>query len=178
MKKSLFLCGLMGSGKSFLGNKLARVLEIDFIDLDDKIEQDEESSISSIFREKGEAFFRALELSHISALLEKKVISVIALGGGAVCFNSVDRMIESKGILIYFYSSPKNIFERLKLETHRPLLNDENGNLLSEKKILNKLEVLHNKRSKFYEKAHLQINVDELSVDEVLAEIRDFYEHC
>lgn len=178
MKKSLFLCGLMGSGKSFLGKKLANSLEQEFIDLDNKIEQDEECSIPTLFSEKGEAFFRALELSHVSALLEKKSISIVALGGGAVCFNSVDRMIQSQGILVYLYSSPKNIYNRIKLETHRPLLNDENGNLLSEKDILVKLELLQNKRAKFYENAHLQINVDELSIDEILTEIRDFYEHC
>ena len=178
MRKSLFICGLMGSGKSFLGKKLAISLELPFIDLDDKIEQDEETSISSIFSKKGESFFRALELSQVSALLEKKKPSVIALGGGAVCFNSVDQMILSQGILVYFYSSPEHIYDRIKSETHRPLLNDENGKPLSEKEILEKLDLLQLKRSKYYENAHLQLNVDELSVEDVLTEIRDFYEHC
>ena len=80
--------------------------------------------------------------------------------------------------MVLTYSSHKNIYERIKSETHRPLLNDVHGNILSEKEILEKLELLQIERSKYYENAHLQLNIDELSVEDVLAEIRDFYEHC
>ena len=176
MNKSLFLCGLMGSGKSFVGKQLAGSIKETFIDLDEKIEHDENCKISDIFTDKGESFFRQLELNHITSLLKENNTSVVALGGGAVCFNGIDKMIFNGASLVYLYSSPENIYDRIKDETHRPLLNDYNGNSLPKEKIIQKLEELLQKRSLYYENSHLQINVDELSPEEIISEIREFYE--
>ena len=61
MKKNLVLTGMMGVGKSTVGRRLAKKLSFDFIDIDKVIEEKEKSSISEIFKTKGEIYFRKIE---------------------------------------------------------------------------------------------------------------------
>ena len=83
--RAVFLVGFMASGKSSVGQELARRLDWDFVDLDARIESREQRTISEIFRDKGEAGFRLAETSALCDLLTEslKRNSVIALGGGA-----------------------------------------------------------------------------------------------
>ena len=82
-KKNLVLCGFMGSGKTTIGRKLARLTGLEFIDADIYLEAKEGKKISEIFAEKGEAYFRNRETAYIKELAQKDGI-VLALGGGSV----------------------------------------------------------------------------------------------
>jgi len=83
--RAVFLVGFMASGKSSVGQELARRLNWDFVDLDARIESRERQTIPEIFRDRGEPGFRLAETSALRDLLDEslKCDSVVALGGGA-----------------------------------------------------------------------------------------------
>ena len=83
MKKNLVLCGFMGSGKSTIGRQLSEKLGMRFIDTDTYIEQKEGMTISQIFEEKGEEYFRELELETCRELSKLRG-SIISTGGGTL----------------------------------------------------------------------------------------------
>ena len=87
-KKNIVLIGMMGSGKSLIGKKLSKKLNLDFIDIDKKIEESENNTISDIFKKKGENYFREIEknISINYLRLENKIIS---LGGGGYIKSSI-----------------------------------------------------------------------------------------
>ena len=88
MEKNLTLTGMMGVGKTTIGKRLAKKLNYSFIDIDKIIEKQEGESISSIFKNKGEDYFRKLEKQQTLKEL-KKDKSVISLGGGAFLNSSI-----------------------------------------------------------------------------------------
>lgn len=112
----------MGSGKSFLGPRIASALNCPFWDLDVLIEEKAGQAISSIFEKEGETRFRIVEKQ---TLQETETISsaVISTGGGAACFfDNMDWMNEH-GLTIYLKTSANLLAERLQAEMeHRPLL--------------------------------------------------------
>ena len=94
MEKNLALTGMMGVGKTTIGKRLAKKLNYAFVDIDKIIEKQEGESISSIFKNKGEDYFRKLETQQTLKEL-KKDKSVISLGGGAF-LNSTIRQCSKK----------------------------------------------------------------------------------
>ena len=82
MEKNLTLTGMMGVGKTTVGKRLAKKLNYNFVDIDKIIEKKEGQSISLIFKNKGEGYFRKIEKKFTINELKKKN-SVISLGGGA-----------------------------------------------------------------------------------------------
>ena len=81
IKKNIVLIGMMGSGKSSIGKILSKKLNLDFIDIDEKIEKSEENTISNIFLKKGESYFRKIE-QNITINYLKLENKIISLGGG------------------------------------------------------------------------------------------------
>ena len=82
-KLNITFCGMMGSGKSIIGKKFAKIIDFDFLDTDSFIEKKTGKSINEIFSESGEFFFRELEEDYISKILQKKNY-VFSLGGGVM----------------------------------------------------------------------------------------------
>ena len=80
---SIFLVGMMGSGKSSVGIKLSEILQKEFVDLDNKVESDFGGKIADIFREFGEEKFRYLESSALEELCNCPNI-IVATGGGVL----------------------------------------------------------------------------------------------
>lgn len=119
----LFLIGLPGSGKSFLGKRLAEEANVPFIDLDKVIEEEACDSIDTIFSTKGEEYFRALEAV---ALRQQSKTSdfVMACGGGTPCFHDNMKFITETGKSIFLDLSIPEIVKRLASEQNqlRPLL--------------------------------------------------------
>ena len=146
----VYLIGFMGSGKSFLGQKLANQLGLDFYDLDDQIENKAEMPISEIFERFGEGFFREIEKSFLyeTAKLDQGIIST---GGGAPCFfNNVDWMNE-QGLTVYLQTDAQLLAERLESEMdHRPLLAH-----LSHAELVHFIEEKVASRAEFYQRAQL-----------------------
>ncbi len=151
-KKNICIIGLMGSGKSVIGKDLSKYLNFNFYDTDKEIEVKAKKSISAIFEEDGESYFRALEEKICLELLTNDK-SVISLGGGSIINKRIRKLIKQNSYSIYLEVKLSNLVNRVKASKKRPLLNKE----------LNKIDILkdlYNKRRKFYEKADLTINND------------------
>jgi shikimate kinase len=163
--KLIFLIGFMGSGKSTLGKNLAETLNYDFIDSDLWIEKEQGMSIDSVFSSKGEAFFRELELKFIENLNPFNP-TIIATGGGLPCFNGNIEKLKEIGTVIYLKAAPEIIFERIKFDDRRPLLNKKDHH--------EKIDFIQNKlkeRNVFYKQAHFTIDANH-SIEIQLTEIK------
>ncbi len=140
----------MGVGKSYLGQRLARQLNREFVDTDQLIETRQNQSISTIFSERGELAFRQLEGDVIRELIPKKNL-VVATGGGLPIYGNLMDVLLQNGTTIYLEANEKIILQRLIQEKeHRPLLKDKTD--FEIKAYIS--ETLEN-RSPIYEKAHL-----------------------
>ncbi|MEO7392848.1 MAG: shikimate kinase [Ramlibacter sp.] len=117
----LALVGLPGSGKSTVGRRLARRLDVSFSDSDHVIEQRIGCRIRDFFEHEGEAAFRDVEEEAISDLVSQDV-GVIATGGGAVLRPANRSRLRAARHVIYLRSTPEEIFKRLRHDSHRPLL--------------------------------------------------------
>ncbi len=131
-QENIFLMGFMSSGKSKIGRQMAKKLNREFIDLDQKIEADRGKSISQIFEEEGEEVFRSLESKALKEI-KKNAGLILALGGGTPCFsNNIDH-IKKSGSSVYLKVEPGILIGRLKQNIgKRPLLKDLSGEQLSE----------------------------------------------
>ena len=162
-KKNICIMGLMGSGKSIIGKDLSKYLNLQFYDTDKEIEFKTKKSISSIFKEEGESYFRDIEEKICIELLALDNC-VISLGGGSIINKKVRSSIKENSYSIYLQVKLKNLLTRLKSSKKRPLLN----NNFNKRKTL---ENLYNDRRKFYEKADFIVNND-YDKSEVLEKIK------
>ena len=146
---NLYLIGMMGTGKTTVGQRLAKELGYRFFDTDVLIERVAQKSINELFAEDGEAFFRELEsqvLGEVSACTR----SVIATGGGAV-LRPVNWGYLRHGLIIWLDAPISLLVERLAEDDTRPLLEMDNLSL--------KLETLFAERKSLYQEADLQIAI-------------------
>ncbi|WP_348649607.1 shikimate kinase, partial [Rhizobium leguminosarum] len=119
--RPIVLVGMPGAGKSSLGRALAKRLGLRFVDSDKEIEQKVGKSISEIFKDHGEDYFRRLEASEIAQLL-KAGPKVVATGGGSVLAVQTRHLIGNKGVSIWFDTGLDVIQTRTRKDTKRPLL--------------------------------------------------------
>lgn len=176
MAKNIFLVGFMGCGKSFVGKHLATQLNMQFVDIDQIIENTEGVSISQIFAEKGESFFRNLEHQTLRRYTDMQNFC-IATGGGAPCFHNNMALMNEHGITIYLKTSPFLILERLQMAGElekRPLLRGKTSD-----EILTFIQDKIQERSRFYEEAQIIIeqknnNIEEL-LQQILFQIKSFF---
>ncbi len=119
--RPLVLVGMMGVGKSTIGRKLAQVLGYGFADADDEIEAAAQMSVSEIFEQFGEEYFRDGERRVIARLLDNNGC-VIATGGGAFVQDDTRALIMKKGIAIWLDSDVDTLVERVSRNDKRPLL--------------------------------------------------------
>ena len=164
------LLGYMGCGKSTVGQILAKNLKINFLDLDDFIEQKQNTSISEIFKTKGELFFRTIESEAVKQLCHNYDSLVLALGGGTPCYSdTMQFLVNHPNVKTVFLNlSIKNLSERLILEkAKRPLIANLNDADIPEFIAKHLFE-----RSFYYNQAELTIQTDNLSVSEITAMIK------
>lgn len=121
---NIVLCGFMGSGKSTVGKLLSDRLCMRLIDTDSYIEMKEEMTISEIFAQKGEEYFRNLELEVCRELSGMKNC-IISTGGGTLLKECNVREIKKGGVVYFLNVSPSSVLKRLKHDTTRPLLQRE-----------------------------------------------------
>lgn len=120
-RRSIVLIGLMGSGKTSTGRRLAQELGLEFVDADEEIEAAARLSITEIFARHGEDSFRDLERRVMARLLSDGP-HVLASGGGA-CMNEETRAkIASSGISIWLKADQDVLWRRVRKRSHRPLL--------------------------------------------------------
>lgn len=120
----IFLIGFMGSGKTTVGQKLARRLGYSFIDMDKHIEEGKGMSINQIFSKLGESEFRRLEHDLILRIVKMDNV-VVSTGGGVPCFNDNMELINQSGISIYLKMTPESLVSRLiHSQSKRPLIRE------------------------------------------------------
>jgi len=167
MEKNLTLTGMMGVGKTTIGKRLAKKLNFAFIDIDKIIEKQEGESISSIFKNKGEDYFRKLERQQTLKELKKNK-SVISLGGGAFLNSSVRQCSKKNSISFWLDVPIETLLKRLKKSKNRPMLGKE--------KTDGSIKKIYFIRKKFYNKADYRIRCKTLTLKQVIEKILTFYE--
>ena len=154
----------MGSGKSTVGFRLSYKLKKCLIDTDKLIEEREKMSISEMFAAKGESYFRQKETECLNSLFHELGSRVISLGGGTPMREENREIIKQLGKVIYLQASPDTIYQRVKHDTSRPLLQCENPK--------GRIEALLAERNPIYEGvADIIIHVDGKEMKDVVQEI-------
>jgi len=165
VNQNVVLIGFMGCGKSSVGERLAKELDFEFVDTDKKIEQENRTTISSIFAVNGEEYFRNLETSTIETMVEETNKAVISTGGGLPLRECNAAILRKLGFVVYLKVKKDTVLSRLEGDTTRPLLMGDN--------VDEKVERMLAFRDPIYEvSAHMVIEVDDKSFDEIIEEIK------
>ena len=163
--KKIILVGYMGSGKTTVGKKLNQNLNIDFIDLDEFIEQKESLKIVEIFKLKGEIYFRKKENIWLNHLLKENKSLIISLGGGTPCYANNHLRLQDKNVIsFYLKASIETLVSRLKQNSDRPLLEN-----IDDLKSFVAQHVFE--RSYFYNFSKYKIDINNREVDDICLEI-------
>ncbi len=163
--ENIILIGYMGSGKTTVGKIAAERKNYTFVDTDEMIVEQQHRSISEIFAADGERAFRDMETALLGQLIaEKREHLVISTGGGMPLRTENQQLLARLGKVVYLKASPVTIYNRIKGDTTRPLLQCENP--------LERIEEMIVERSPLYEAGAIFIvEVDELSQSEAASEI-------
>lgn len=151
--KNIFLVGLPSSGKSTLGKRLARELGYRFVDTDKLIIREEGRSISDIFRDNGEPYFRLVE-SRVLHTIKQGESLVVATGGGMPCFHDNMSYIKQMGLSVFLDVSPEVILERM----HHHRADDRPLNRLDDPGLLENLRQKYTNRRPFYIQADIHVS--------------------
>ena len=165
-KENLVFLGMMGSGKSSIGSLIAKKLQLNFIDIDNVIENELGLSIKKIFEIKGENYFRKFEKKTTLKKL-KSSSTVISLGGGAFSNKEIRKEVITNHISFWLNWSNDILLNRIKNSKKRPLAFNS-----SENEIIDLIK----KRSNIYSKALYKIECDNLNKNEIVKEILKIYE--
>jgi len=165
----ILLLGYMGSGKSTVGQRLAKVLGIPFYDLDAEIEKETKKTILEIFQTKGEIFFRKTEFEVLWKLLQSENSYILALGGGTPCYGNIMQVVKNHNDVttVFLNTSIPELTERLFPERgKRPLIAH-----LETKEVLNDFIRKHIfERNYYYNQAHMKIQAD-VPVNKIVSDI-------
>ena len=157
----------MGSGKTLVSKELSILNNFKFFDLDTEISKQNNRSITEIFKEKGEIFFRKTEKEVLEKILSSEKNIILSLGGGTPCYyNNIDS-INEKTISVFLKTNVKTLAQRLLSEKDkRPLIQNISNEDLPEFIAKHLFE-----RNPFYNQAKITINTDNLSAREIAEEI-------
>lgn len=147
--RPIVLVGLMGTGKSTIGRKLAELLGLDFVDADDAIAEAAQMSISEIFEQFGEAYFRDGERRVLARLIEERH-GIIATGGGAFVNDETRALILSEALAVWIDCDLDVLVERTSRKDTRPLLRDGDPKAI--------LAKLHEQRAPLYRQAPVHVS--------------------
>lgn len=161
---NVILIGFMGCGKSTVGLRLSYRLRKPVIDTDKEIEKAEKRSISDIFQTEGEAYFRDKETECLKKLLKTSGNQIISVGGGLPMREVNRQLLHQLGQVVYLRAKAETIYDRLKYDTTRPLLQGENPQ--------EKIRSLMTQREQNYKEASdIIIDVDGKDFEQIIGEI-------
>lgn len=164
--RNVILIGFMGCGKTTVGLRLSYRLRRTVIDTDKEIERAEKRTISDIFATDGEPYFRDRETACLRKLLEGADGQIISVGGGLPIREENRRLLHELGQVFYLRAEKETIYERLKDDTTRPLLQGDDP--------LTKIGTLLSERDPYYrDAADVVISVDGKSFEQILNEIEE-----
>lgn len=163
--KNIILVGYMGCGKTTVGESIAEATRYTFADTDEMIVAQQGRSISDIFAQDGEPAFRDMETALLVKMLtEKNDTCVISTGGGMPVQKENRNLLRQLGTVVYLRVKPETVYERIKGDTMRPLLQCENP--------MERIREMIKSRDPAYEAAaELVIDVDDLTQREVAEQI-------
>ncbi len=160
---NVFLVGFMGAGKTTIASELERKLEMNRVEMDDMISKKQGMSISEIFDEYGETYFRNLE-SNCLIELQKIKQSIVSCGGGVVMRDDNAEHMKKNGRVVLLQASPQTILDRVKDSNERPILNGHMNVEYIE-------QLLEKRREKYRTIADVTIDTDHKSESEIVDEI-------
>lgn len=157
----------MGCGKTYWGEQLSRKLGLPFFDLDHVIEEREETTINTIFNEKGEAHFRLLEKEVLYMLTESHESFVMATGGGTPCFYNNIEYMKKSGTAVWIHCNLDDVYKRLVQEReHRPLVR-----ALSDGELQQYIIKKFADRKIYYEQATTHVAEQDLTLDALVSAV-------
>jgi shikimate kinase len=159
---NIALIGFMGTGKTSVGRLAAEQLHFHYLDTDEMIQSATGKTIAEIFSTCGEPAFRELEARTVQELAGKAQ-TVISAGGGLPLNPLNLESLKTHALVVCLWASPAKIWERVKSQTHRPLLHDPDP----QKKIRELLAV----REPFYKQADILLNTESRSLREVAQQV-------
>jgi len=165
-KKNLVFLGMMGSGKSSIGNLVSKKLALPFIDIDSLIVGSVGMSITEIFKRKGEDYFRNLE-EKITLNSLKKINNVVSLGGGGFINDKIRKEILTNHFSFWLNWDESTLIKRINNSKKRPLAFRSTNKEIRE---------IIKKRSKIYSNADFKINCNTLTKMEIVKKIIKLYE--
>lgn len=165
MKRNLILVGFPGTGKTQAGRLAAKTLGWEFVDSDEVVTSRTGRTIEDIFALDGEPAFRAMERDALQSACSGEQL-VIGTGGGSFVEPENREMLLTAGLVVCLEAEPQVILQRLTSlpdAVVRPLLQGENA--------LQRITELKNARQECYNMAHITLNTDELSLEQVAASL-------
>ena len=165
----IVLVGYTGSGKTNIGKKLAKKLDLNFIDLNQFIETKEGLSISKILEKKGDIYFRKIEAKYFRDIIKNNKELVFSLGAGTPCYSDNSKYLSDKNIKsIYLKSSINSLVNKLfEIKYSTPNLS-ENYN---KDELKNYIAKHLFERDIFYKKSQFLIDCDNKSEENLISEI-------
>jgi shikimate kinase len=162
---NIILIGYMGSGKTTVGKSLARLAGFTFVDTDEMIVENEQRTINEIFAEDGEEAFRNMETALIKKMISDDMKNLVISTGGGMPIRFENReLLRQLGDVVYLKASSATIYDRVKDDTTRPLLQCNNPKM----KIS---DMLHQRGPLYVECASIIVNVDNSTQQEIAQEI-------
>ena len=165
----IILIGYMGSGKSTIAKLLSKTMQYEFLDLDEIIEKEQNASVSTIFEQKGEVFFRKLEHQVLKRILQSESNMILSLGGGTPCFTNNQELLKQENICtVYLKTSIDKLYERLRTQkSNRPLIANKSEDEMKEFIAKHLFE-----RSFYYNQAKYIVSTDDKTPQETVLEIQ------
>ncbi|RXT13644.1 shikimate kinase [Ammoniphilus sp. CFH 90114] len=167
MARNLILVGLMGTGKTTVGRALGAKLGWEQMDSDQWVEEKTGSPIPTIFKDKGESYFRDLEAEALQEICEREN-QIVTTGGGAPIREQNRRLMKEKGMVVALTADYETILKRVRGDENRPLLQ---GNL--EERVAHLME----QRKGLYDFADLIVDTTGKDVEKIVEEILDGVRH-
>ncbi len=161
--KKITLIGMMGSGKTTLGKILSEKTNVSAIDIDELIEQNENSTITDIFKTQGEEYFRKIEAKTIKELINSTNPQILSLGGGTFENEQTRELLLNNSVVIYLETTPVEILNRIQKTNNRPLLKNN--------MTIEKINEIITKRKDNYNLAHHKILTDGKTPSKIAEEI-------